>query len=111
MSPGVLKGLRNLYISLGASDYGALLFHIASLLAFLGALRVSKLVASSCNDRSKHALDEGDIQLSEAGVSIRIRQSNMDQLHRGTTLQLGPCIDGGLCPGIAQLFSCQRYER
>lgn len=61
LMPGILKGLYNNWGSICTSAYEECLFHTAALLAFLGALRISELVAGSKWDKSGRALEVDDV--------------------------------------------------
>lgn len=56
----VLMGLMMQWCTLCADQYEAVLFHTASLVAFWGALRIRKLVASLCQDNSGWTLCMSD---------------------------------------------------
>ncbi|XP_060110738.1 vomeronasal type-2 receptor 26-like [Heteronotia binoei] len=63
---------------LGGSKRVAL-FNAAALTAFLGALRVSELVARSRRDQACRTLRNSDISFRGEKVVIRVRRSKMDQ--------------------------------
>lgn len=98
LSPRILKGLYQVWCAVCTSDYERLLFHAASLLAFFGALRISKLVASSRTDRSGRVLDRDNVSISGGCVQVLIRSSKTNQLGKRRSITLESCGEVDLCP-------------
>ena len=67
------------------------LFKATPLMAFFGALRISKVVASGKNDKSRLALQWQDVMVEDGRVQIFIRRSKADQLGKGAQLTLAQC--------------------
>ncbi|XP_015276442.1 PREDICTED: vomeronasal type-2 receptor 26-like [Gekko japonicus] len=101
ISPSVLKGLQATWSRVCSSGFEDCLFHAASLLAFIAALRVSELVATSKTDQSGKSLHIRDLQFKGKEVHITIRGSKTDQRHNGSVVKLGVCSDSELCPVLA----------
>lgn len=85
-------------MQLCTSELEAMLFHAVALVTFLGALRISELVAGSCCDASKQDLRFADIQCGQKGIQLLLRFSKTDQLGRSFFISLGPCVDLALYP-------------
>ena len=71
---------------------------MASLMTFIGTLRISEVVASGKNDKSRLAVQWQDVKVEEGKVQIPIRQSTADQLGKGTQITLGQCSISINCP-------------
>lgn len=98
-SPDILKGLTAQWgLLCKSSAFEVALFHAAALVAFLGAFRISKLVAESCHDASWQALHFADVQCGQEGIQLLLRFSKTNQLGRGSLISLSPCLDPDLCP-------------
>lgn len=80
------------------SDYETKLFHEASLLVFFVALQISKLVATNKADRSRRALELGDISFLGARITIHIHVSKTDWGGKGRVVCLDAFADPALCP-------------
>lgn len=110
LSPAILKGLFQQWRAVCMSEYERFLFHAASLIAFFGALRISKLVASSKSDLSGKAFDRDDVSVSSDQVHILIRSSKTDQSGKGRSLVLNTCDIAELCPvkALTQFLSVRK---
>ena len=71
--PVLLEHLCRQWELLCRDEYERILFKAASLLMFFGALRISKVVASRRNDKSRLALQWQDIRVKDGKVQIFIR--------------------------------------
>lgn len=78
------------------SQFKAVLFHAAALMAFFGAFRVSELMVRSCSVSSDSTFLSLDVEVVGGSVQIRLCCSKTDQLLKGTQVVLGPCGDRGL---------------
>ena len=74
------------------------LFQAAALVAFFGALLISKLVAMGKRDTSLKALQQEDLIVQDGQLKINIRRSKADPLGKGRQLILGQCSIKHICP-------------
>lgn len=98
LTPGILKGLYQVWSKVCTSEYERILFHAASLTAFFEALRISELVASSKADTSGKALCKDDISVSDGQAQILIWSSKTGQSGKRKSLILESCGVAELCP-------------
>lgn len=98
ISPEALSGIGAEWITLCSDTNKASLFHVAALVTFWGALKISELVASSHHYSSGLVLHFQNIMLLGCSASIMIQFSKTDQFQKGALSILGPCIDSALCP-------------
>ena len=98
ISPALLEKVCQQWQFLCKDQYEATLFRMASLQTFLGALRVSKMVAAGKGDSSRVALQRHDIRLVDNKVRIHICRSKANQRGKGADITLASCTIGNLCP-------------
>ena len=79
-------------------DYETVLFKVASLLTFFGALRISEVVATGKGDTSKLVLQWQNVRLVAGSIQIHIRRSKADQRCKGVYLTVGCCHVEDVCP-------------
>ena len=79
-------------------SYEVALFRAATLLAFLGAFRVSELVRAFKMDQSHSALQMDDVLVFEDWIIVHLRSSKADQMRDGKIISLGCCSILKLCP-------------
>lgn len=103
LSPAVLKVVFEAWGSVCSFPYEIALFHVASLIAFFGALRVGELMASSKKHGSRRALTLEDVQILSNSLEVRIRTLKTDQKGKGKIFSLAVCDDGELCPVAAMV--------
>ncbi|XP_070597474.1 uncharacterized protein [Erythrolamprus reginae] len=101
-----LSSINVVFGSLCSSLYEARLFRAAACVMFFGALRVSEAMASSQADTSLRAFQFADLAFRQGGVSLVVRRSKTDQLHRGVALQLSAATDQSVCPVAALRLYC-----
>lgn len=78
------------------SQYEALLFRAAFVLAFFGALRISELIPA--NKQKVSGLQIEHMLLDSIEVRICINRSKTDQLGRGQWIILSPSAKSFICP-------------
>ena len=98
ISPQLLERICGTWVLLCRDSYEIALFKAASLITFFGALRISEVVASGKEDRSRVALQWQDVTVLDGKVQIFIRRSKADQKGKGIRVELGQCSIGDICP-------------
>ena len=95
----ILGRLCNLLQSICSSNYEAILFKAAFLLAFFGFLRVGEFTDVSKNANNRHNLGIGDILIDGDTMKVIIRSSKTDQKGAAVTLQFEKnANESTLCP-------------
>ncbi|XP_072178201.1 integrase/recombinase xerD homolog [Diadema setosum] len=83
------------------SQYEAIMFRAAFLLAFFGFLRVGEFTAQQKHEITDKALIRDDIQITQTPgqfMLVRIRHSKTDQYGQATTLRIGENENKEICP-------------
>lgn len=89
------------------SEYEALLFHVAFVVMFFAALRISELVPN--NKQGVSGLKFNEVQFQDGKLLIFIRRSKTDQSGRGHWITLNGSADPILCPlKISKEFVARR---
>ncbi|XP_040283796.1 uncharacterized protein LOC120997666 isoform X1 [Bufo bufo] len=78
------------------SKFEAILFKVAFVVTFFGALRVGELAAA--NKKSFSPLEVSDINLYNNSVGIFIKKSKTDQFAKGSWIRLAMLTESPLCP-------------
>jgi integrase len=94
----ILVRLINLLHAICASNYEAIRFETAFLVAFFGFLRIGELAADSNVINNGHIIGIHDVAIKGNHMNLTIRSSKTDQKGDSTTLKFERVTSGGLCP-------------
>ncbi|XP_077779000.1 uncharacterized protein LOC144326338 [Podarcis muralis] len=98
VSYGLLSQIRIKLRSICWTKFEARLFSAAYAISFFGVFRVGEVVAEVTASGSTRGLLMENMQMSEASMTVRIRQSKTDQAGKGSLVKLTASVQQGPCP-------------